>query len=508
MRQKLIRVSVALMSLGLSVLLGAAPPSPVADAAQAGDRDAVRSLLKQAADVNASQADGMTALHWAAMRNDASLAETLLYAGASVTASTRINSYTPLLLAAKNGNAAVMEPLIKAGADVNGRTSNGTTALMFAAAAGNADAVNVLIDRGADINVADPVRGLTAVMFAAASDRTPIVALLAKHGADLKATTKTVDLNAMGRNSAVFAGVLFGNPQAPSRPAEATKGGEPPKPGESRREPQGRPEEGRRATGGQAPSTGSGQASGGPGGGGREGRNPFAGTAGIDRQYQLNELVYAQGGMTPLLLAARQGYTETVRTLLDAGAGINEVSAGDSTSPILIATLNGHFDLAKELLDRHADPRLAAENGVTPLYAALNCEGAQKALYPQPRAYVNQKVTYLELMNALHDAGAGPKARLEKQGGEVPQRRAARRSEREGSRRQHGAAQRSCARRRRDDQISRLERRRRDGGQPRREDDGRHGERSGAAHPALARSACAPRIARREEQPQVRLVLT
>src|SRR5207244_2903906 len=198
---------------------------------------------------------------------------------------------------------------------------------------------------------------------------------------------------------------------------------------------------------------------------------------------------------------------------------------------------------------RHADPRLAAENGVTPLYAALNCEWAPKALYPQPRAYVNQKVTYLELMKALLDAGADPNVRLKKKvwyqgysfdlsgvdeigatpfwraayasdvpatrraarqarGGEVTQRRRARRAGREGSRRQHGAAQRSGARRRRDDQISRLERRRRDGGQPRREDDGRHGERSGAAHPALARSACAPRIARREEQPQVRLVLT
>src|SRR5205823_1743303 len=260
----------------------------------------------------------------------------------------------------------------------------------------------------------EPVRGLTAVMFAAASDRTPIVALLAKHGADLKATTKVGDLNAMGRNSAVFAGVVFGNPQAPARPAEAAKAGEPPKPGEGRREPQGRPEEGRGATGGQAPSTGSGPASGGPGGGGREGRNPFAGTAGIDRQYQLNELVYAQGGMTPLLLADRQGYTETVRTLLDAGAGINEVSAGDSTSPILIATLNGHFDLAKELLDRHADPRLAAENGVTPLYAALNCEWAPKALYPQPRAYINQKTSYLDFMKALLDKGVDPNARIRK----------------------------------------------------------------------------------------------
>ena len=393
-------------ALCLTALLDAAPPSPVADAAQAGDRDAVRSLLKQAADVNASQADGMTALHWAAMRNDAALAEMLLYAGANVKASTRINSYTPLLLAAKNGNAAVMEPLIKAGADVNGKTSNGTTALMFAAAAGSTEAVNVLIDRSADVNVAEPIRGLTAVMFAAASDRAPIVALLAKRGADLKATTKTVDLNAMGRNSAVFAGVLFGNPQAPARAAEGAKAGESPKPGE-----------GRSATGqvsALARSGQAGQAGGSSGGGGREGRNPFAGTAGIDRQYQLNELVYAQGGMTPLLLAARQGYAETVRTLVDAGADVNQVSAGDRTSPILIATLNGHFDLAKELLDRHADPRLAAENGATPLYAALNCEWAPKALYPQPRAYANQKVTYLELMKALLDAGADPNVRLRK----------------------------------------------------------------------------------------------
>jgi ankyrin repeat protein len=37
-------------------------------------RDAVKALLKQAADVNGAQGDGMTALHWAAMKNDAELA--------------------------------------------------------------------------------------------------------------------------------------------------------------------------------------------------------------------------------------------------------------------------------------------------------------------------------------------------------------------------------------------------------------------------------------------------
>ena len=149
--------------------------SPVADAAQTGDAAAVRALLRQAADVNAAQGDGMTALHWAAMKNDPDLAQLLLYASASARATTRIGAYTPLLLAAQNGNAEVMEPLIKGGADVNAKTSNGTTPLMFAAAAGNARAVTLLLDRGADLNAKESTRGLNAAMFAAASDRAGII---------------------------------------------------------------------------------------------------------------------------------------------------------------------------------------------------------------------------------------------------------------------------------------------------------------------------------------------
>ena len=42
--------------------------------------DAVRALLKKGADVNAAQGDGMTALHWAAMKGDAELAQMLIYA--------------------------------------------------------------------------------------------------------------------------------------------------------------------------------------------------------------------------------------------------------------------------------------------------------------------------------------------------------------------------------------------------------------------------------------------
>src|ERR1051325_7650005 len=158
-------------ALYLTTLVTAAPTAPVADAAQQGDRDGVRALLKQAADVNGAQGDGMTALHWAAMKNDADLAQTLLYAAANIRATTRIGAYTPLILAAQQGNAAVIEPLVKSGADVNGRTANGTTPLMLASASGNVDAVKALLDHHADVNAVESTRGLNAAMFAAAADR-------------------------------------------------------------------------------------------------------------------------------------------------------------------------------------------------------------------------------------------------------------------------------------------------------------------------------------------------
>jgi uncharacterized protein len=359
-------------AIGMCALLQAAPDAPVADAAARGEKATVAALLKRAADVNAAQGDGMTALHWAATNNDAELARMLLHAGANTKAATRLGGYTPLLLAARYGSGAVMAPLIERGADVNARTANGTTSLMLAAASGDVGAVEALLAHQADVNATESTRGLTAAMFAAASNRAPVIAVLARHGADLAATTKLLDLETLDRSA--FAGVLFGNPSPPKTPGGAA----------------GQVEQGGRAA-------------------------PPAATprrAGVDRDYQGNELVRAHGGMTPLLFAVRQGFTETAVALLAAGADVNQPKAGDETSPLLEATINGHFDLAKLLLDRGADPNLAAINGAAPLYAAINLQWAPRAGRPQPRAHLNQTLTYLDLMQILIDKGADPNARL------------------------------------------------------------------------------------------------
>ena len=114
-----------------ALLLGAAPSgvSPVADAAQQGDDlDGVRQLLKGGADVNAAQADGMTALHWAATDDDVDMARVLIYAGADLVSPPRLGGTTPLAIAAKDGAADMVKALLAHHADAGAGNLLGTTA--------------------------------------------------------------------------------------------------------------------------------------------------------------------------------------------------------------------------------------------------------------------------------------------------------------------------------------------------------------------------------------------
>src|SRR5262245_15576986 len=328
-----------------------------------------------------AQGDGMTPLHQAAERGDAQATASLLASGANPSAVTRIGAYTPLHIAAKGGHTEVVRQLVAAKADVKAVTTTGATPLHFAAASGSAESATILLDGGADVNAREPQWQQTPLMFAAASGRNAVVKVLLARGADVKATAKVVNISERNRLD-----------------------------GADSRERNARVAAIQRELAAKAAAAAGGKAGPAPAARGRRG-----GDDGNEPEpLGYADLVGAQGGLTALLLAARDGQEETVFALLDGGADINQVSESDHTSPILMATINGHFDLAKRLLDRGANVTLASDAGATPLYGVLNMQWAPKARHPQPAKYMQQKIGYVELMEDILKAGADPNARLTK----------------------------------------------------------------------------------------------
>ena len=389
-------------TLMFGVLLSGATllDSPVADAAMDGDIEAVRALLTEGADVNAPQGDGMTALHWAAEAGDVEMVGMLLYAGANLQGVTRLGAYTPLHLASKAGKDRVVARLLEAGADPSAYTTTGdVTPLHFAAASGSVATVEALLDHGAEVDVTESVRGQTPLMLAAGRNRVPVVQLLLDQGADPSTLTYVVDIPALQRADREASGrrnrVLeaFKEEQAPDdlgwRPdsrqvqaaVQAAWSGEPPE-----------------LTDDDPPED--------------DGSYTVAVGDPEVRPRSFAENVGGQGGFTALIHAVREGHVESAIALLDAGADIDQLSGGDHSSPLLIATINGHFDLAMLLLERGADANFASDAGAAPLFAALNVHWAPKARYPQQQAYRQQEAMYLDVMEALLEAGADPDVRL------------------------------------------------------------------------------------------------
>ena len=181
----------------VAVLLFAATPgsSPVADAAMRGDVDAVQVLIDQGTDVNVPQGDGMTALHWGAERGDDAMIRTLLDAGADVGAVTRIGDYTPLHLASRAGSGEAVESLLEANSDPEAPTSTGAALpIHFAAASGSAGAIAALARYGAEVDAPESEWGQTPLMFAAANDRIEAVRALLALGAHVTLRTRVVDI--------------------------------------------------------------------------------------------------------------------------------------------------------------------------------------------------------------------------------------------------------------------------------------------------------------------------
>ena len=159
------------------------------DAVKAGNTQTVSALLKQKTDVNAAEADGSTALHFAAYANNLELARMLLRAGANANA---VNRYgvAPLRLAVEAGNAPLVDALLKAGANANVTLPGGESILMTAARTGDPVTIKALLVAGAKVNAAEENQGQTPLIYAASENHANAVKVLVEGGADVNLKSK------------------------------------------------------------------------------------------------------------------------------------------------------------------------------------------------------------------------------------------------------------------------------------------------------------------------------
>ena len=302
----------ATLLLALTGLGAAAQDARLLDAARAADSAGVITLLKQGVSANARQADGATALHWAAHWDDVAMADALVRAGADVDAANDFGA-TPLWLACLNGSEAMVAALLAAGADANAALPSGETVLMTASRTGSVEAARLLAAHGADLNAREHTRGQTALMWAVAQRHPDVVEALIALGADVHARsapqprrihTRTAGFNPSGVVDTVLGGntpLLFAARQGDLVAASHLV------------------------------------------------------AAGAD----VNDT--ASTGTSALVVAAHSGHTALALFLLDQGADPQAAEAGYSA--LHAAALRGDETLAAALLARGADPNAPVVRG-------------------------------------------------------------------------------------------------------------------------------------------------
>jgi ankyrin repeat protein len=369
-------------------------------AAERDDADQVVALLKKHVAPDSEYGDATTALHWAAYNNDLPLVKLLLHAGANPEPRTRLQGLTPLHMAAESGDAALLETLLNAGAKVDAANGTGTTALMIASASGSVSSVATLIARGADVNAKEKTFGQTALFFAAARNRADVVRLLLSKGADPKVKTTVAKL---ARVQVGPDGELLDDKKMPQAGGRGARTDQPDAPQSGRTSKSASPSQPDEA---QVDSQKSQAAK--PD---EKVKDAYGFTA-ADRKRRVfgtSEI----GGLTALLIAARNGQAEAVSAFLDAGDDLNQASETDHATPLVLAIINGHYDVAKLLLDRGADPKLATTDGATPLFAIIDVQWSPHTWYAQP-VVSQEHSSYLDLAAALLAHGADPNAAINK----------------------------------------------------------------------------------------------
>jgi uncharacterized protein len=301
----------------------------------------------------------------AVMNNNSGMVRTLLNQMADVNAP-QVDGTTALMWAVRHDDLNTVDQLIRARADVKAANRDGATALYLACVNGNPAMVKKLLDAGAGVNTPFLTHGETALMEASHTGNVVVVQLLLDRGAQLetKDTIKgtTAVMWAAEQNHPEVIRMLAAkgaDVNAQSIVAEAKK---------------------------------------------RYGVNYKEG--------QSNHT----GGVTPLVLAAREGALDAVKALHEAKADLNKTS-GDESSALLVAIQNGHYDVAKYLVDNGADVNLANERGWNPLYLSVKHRNIETGTIPVPNQ--DQAMGFIQvLLDHNVDVNARVKANTEIRNGQ------------------------------------------------------------------------------------------
>src|SRR5688500_14710583 len=333
-----VRAIVSALILTATFVLPAAPlaqsaPAPdrrIVNAIKVNNAAAARALIKQRADVNAADVDGMTALHWAAHWNDLETVKLLIASGARAAAANRYG-VSPLHEAATVGNAEMVNALLRAGADANATYGDGETPLMIAARTGSADAVKLLLESGAQANAAESFRGQTALTRAAVAHPPSGVRALRAAGANPNVRTQEYTFQKLTGGAG---GIIHDRPQ---------------------------------------------------------------------------------GGLTPLILAARQGSRAAGELLIAAGADMNAAEPQYGFTAMQTAIFNGHYAFARLMIDKGA----SLDDGS--LYIAIEMRNLAKYTNRPNPPDADNGVTHMDVARLLLENGADPNAAYTKA---VPPRQA------------------------------------------------------------------------------------
>jgi ankyrin repeat protein len=406
-----------ILCVGLSNAAAAQEGRRLVDLAKQQDRAAVRTLVASGADVNAAQGDGATALHWAVHWDDTELAALLVRAGARVNAANDFG-VTPLLLASGNGRSAMIALLLEAEADPNLAATSGETPLMTAARTGSVEAVDALLDRGADVNYTAPGHGQSALMWAISERHASVARRLVERGADVHARSTggfTPLLFAARAGDLESARALIAaGADANDKTADATsalavavvrghaalaidlleRGADP----------------NANAPGYTALHWASGSWETeltGPNGIDAQGDEEWRSLAGVSSgKVELIRALLARGADPNARLAKappRVGYTQL--PIEHRVAGVNPYAGA---TPFLLAAMAGDVEVMRLLAEHGADPRLASNDGTTPLMVAAGLgRYLAESRVTEPLALAAVKLA-LELggeINAVNDSG-------------------------------------------------------------------------------------------------------